>query len=195
MVCHNVAGHFYLGKAFPALILSHRNCLTSQSAADRTALFLHPASTASSIPPPEAACHRFGCPLALVDSCAVHAARDTYAFDMSILILVHLNQMAIRRGGLRDVLAHLPLVTIRPSQAAALSVIRGSEEDGNEGRGLGSPPCGRDDYGGQQERSGIVTKKSYCTCRVCAVAFCKNKTANAVYCLLVKVFVPIFGEG
>jgi len=70
---------------------------------------------------------------------------------MSILILVHLNQMAIRRGGLRDVLAHLPLVTIRPSQAAALSVIRGSEEDGNAGRGPSSgayplttdcPPCG-----------------------------------------------------
>ncbi len=32
-------------------------------------------------------------------------------------------------------LAHLPFVTIRPPQAAALSVIRGSEGDGNEGRG------------------------------------------------------------
>ena len=97
---------------------------------------------------------------ALVDSCAVHAARDTYTFDMSILILVHLNQKVMCRGGLRDVLAHLPLVTIRPSQAAALSVIRGSEGDGNEGRELGSHPCGRDDYGVQRERSGITRAAS-----------------------------------
>ena len=76
-----------------------------------------------------------GCPLALVDSCAVHAARDTYAFDMSILILVHLNQKVMCRGWLRDVQTHLPFVTIRPPQAVALSVIRGSERDGNEGRG------------------------------------------------------------
>ena len=76
-----------------------------------------------------------GCPAALVDSCAVHAARDTYVFDMSILILVHLNQKAIRRGGLRDVRAHLPLVTIRHPQAVALSVKIVSKAGGNEGRG------------------------------------------------------------
>ena len=70
-----------------------------------------------------------------MDSCAVHAARDTNAFDQSILKLVNTIQKSIRKGLVwRDVLAHLPRGTIRPPQAAALSVKIGNKAGGTEGR-------------------------------------------------------------
>ena len=70
-----------------------------------------------------------------MDSCAVHAARDTNAFDQSILKLINTIQKSIRKGLVwRDVLAHLPRGTIRPPQAAALSVKIDSKAGGTEGR-------------------------------------------------------------
>jgi len=75
-----------------------------------------------------------GCPLAWVDSCAVHAARDTGAFDQSILKKSALCKSQCAGGGASGRAAHLPLVTIRPPQAAALSVKIGNKAGGTEGR-------------------------------------------------------------
>ena len=70
-----------------------------------------------------------------MDSCAVHVATDTGAFDQSILKLVNTIQKSIRKGLVwRDVLAHLPRGTIRPPQAVALSVKIDSKAGGTEGR-------------------------------------------------------------
>lgn len=85
-----------IGTPRPALILSHRKHLTSQSAADWPAPLLRPASTMPPRPPPEAARHRFGCPLLLVDSGGCPRQQRHLRIDQSILILVNTIQMLMR---------------------------------------------------------------------------------------------------
>ena len=59
---------------------------------------------------------------------------QTPIIDQSTLKKVNTMQKAMRKGRAAGRATHLPLVTIRHPQAAALSVIRGNEAGGTEGR-------------------------------------------------------------
>ena len=72
--------------------------------------------------------------MALVYSCAIHVATDTGTFDQSTLKSVNPMQKPLRRGRALGRAAHLPLVTFRPPQAAALSVKIGNKAGGTEGK-------------------------------------------------------------
>ena len=70
----------------------------------------------------------------MVYSCAIHVATDTGTFDQSTLKSVNPMQKPLRRGRALGRAAHLPLVTFRPPQAAALSVKIGNKAGGTEGK-------------------------------------------------------------